>query len=1257
MLVDSPKPSTLHAAQSTRGMRPWLPFIYVLALASPASASEFTLRVEQVPADGILVRVSLEETCTSYECGRAALSSDLSPPAPAQSFGVVPGSLGVIRGKAAEDREDSWVVLEPSGYLPLALLWRSPTVDGHLPSVPLIDKAPCRVRVTDENGDAVPKAKVKAVVSEPPAALELPRGERPTVFSTWMPWLQPANTGGDGRATVFVPAEGEVAVHAAANGYVSGAAPCHRNGLTRIGLSRASTLPFRLHDENERPLPGALARDSLGMPVAISDAEGTIELDLPTVQAAVGSAGTIHLWFETVDGAVHELAGHRAASGAAILTAAPRYSLRTGVIRLKNEHGIPPPQAWLWREPNWPWPTVHPRAATPLVGIKEGAYAILVLPGERLWFVASGTAHTVCGAPSRSDRSDGDCPTLQAAPEIEGIVVDETGSPIPDAEIWINWHDRAAASITRANSRRRGSTLIRSDATGRFTGRHVPLDLRSFGGANHHSDRRVRVQRPPYLPIPDQRLERFAADDGGYRIALKRGARVLGRVVDESTSAPVHGAEVGLGRFTDHGRRSLVLGPLDVRGGHYGKKVRTTRTDRSGRFELTTWPGLQDLVVRAPGQAFFMRPSLLVPPVDHDLGDIRLGREFQIAGIVLDQDRTPVPNATVWAAGSSTARAQSRPGADAGPRSGIAARFDTDRHGFFLVPGLAQGALVDLQISAPGFGTERRFEVSPTESESIEVTLAPEAVVAGYVTLGGDGIETRVTAFDHNGHETSWPTNDDGRFRTTGLRQGQYNLVAYPPGAMALVQVDDSRTLARHDRFTVRSGGPGEEVRSSVEAISGETIEVELELAPGERRLSGRISERGVGLAGVAVRAEGRDSVLTDGHGNYSIEDLPSGLTWVTADRQDSGSGAGRDTLKQTVVIDSKSERLDFDFSLYDVSGRVSFEDGSAAGAIEVSFRQIAGPYYRRWTTTRSDGSFDLQLAPGEYEVSSEVVHSRGSGSRAHPRRLESRTTVQVTGSTSDVEVRFGQSLRINGTIYGLSERELRGLRVEAIGDDLTIRAAEPIPGYADQFLLSDLDPGPWTLVARVGNSRRRAEKRVTLEDWDLRVHLEFEALPILSGLVRLDGQPLPGAHVLLTHGQDRAGARRSWSRHDGSFHFPDLEHDSYELAVGSETRTVSVRSDAEVIVDLRSGRIEGTAFDPASGAPLAGSTLRLWPAWAEKQDAELLGIVRTGFVDRQGRFAFDRLPEGAWEIEVDGSGSAGTIHVGAGATIQVNVP
>ncbi len=1231
-------------------------------LAQAAAAAEFSVRLDDAPAGGIEVRVSLLATCTTHECGRDALSGE-PPSAAVPEFSVERylEGRGLVRGSTPVDRNTWWVVVEAGAALPLAMLWRPPAADGHLPPAPMVEKASCRITVLSEKGAVLSGAHAAPVIVELPPALRAARPQRPAVFPGWQPWLPPVRTDSSGRATLHVPDGGSAVVHVRANGYRSAVTPCRPNAATTVHLQSVSTGTRRLEDPQGRPLAAALARDRLGMPLAVSDAEGNIDIAIATVAestkgdqppAAADEVATRtnleRIWFETAGGAVYELV--QASSDR--LVAAELSHPRTGLIHLRNSPADEPPAmprtTWSWREPNLPWPAVDPRAATPLVRIDGDRYAMRALPGEHLWFVAEETAHTACAEPAPRtvldafEPFDRPCPALEAAPRIEGVVVDEAGAPVPDAEIHFDWLVRAGeATVVKAGPYYQGGALVRTDTTGRFTGRHVPFDLMSIVPRSSFSGRHIRVERSPFLPTGRKMLHLFEDPGDGYRITLLRGARISGRVVDALTAGPIDAAEVGLGRFSGGGARSLLLGPLEVTSGAFGQRVRTARTDPSGFFEMNAWPGRQELIVRAPGRASLIRRNLEVPPEGLDLGDIGLHAEFEIMGLVLSPVGAPVPKSTVRAAGSYTTGALDEPSTDA--RSDIAGRFETNEEGRFRIPGLNEGSLVDLVIAAPGFSTERRLEVPPTESAPIEVRLEPEAVIAGRVTFRGEGVRTWLDVLAEDGERTSVGTDEDGVFRTQGLAAGQYNVVARSPGPGYLT----IRTGPGAPSI-VRASRRGEDATVSVRVDAGKTAEVELELGLGERRLVGRVVEYGTGLAGVEISVSGR-TATTDGDGRYVVDGLSSGRAWVTADRGRSGSiDEEHDAQRKTVDIESKSARLDFDFSIYEVAGRATLGDGSPAGGVRLSLRRIDGVLaFGTRTTTNADGSFLARLPPGEYHA----------GALIDADWRVSRNGFRVRGHRSGVRVRFGHSLMISGSVHGLREGEAEKLLVEAVSESLDIRSARPPPGSPEEFSINGLEAGLWTVIARIGNSGRRAERKVRLADEDARIDLVFENLPALRGTVRLDGRPLQRTQVLLARGRDLAGARRFWTRHDGSFHFPDLEPGNYTLGVGAETRTVAIRAETDLTIELRSGRVEGVATDSRSGAPLAGAGVSVWPILARREHAEMLGIVRRTFIDTQGRFTFDRLPEGAWELAVDGIRGNRRIEVQANGIIRITVP
>jgi len=135
---------------------------------SAAFAAEFSVRLDDVPANGMVVRVRLVEACAPYDCGRDVLAGRASTPVSA-AFAVnatVEPGRDSIRGQVPAEPHTWWVVVHAPDRLPLAILWRPPVANGHLPPVPPIPRTSCGVAVTDADGNPVGGARVVPAVVE-----------------------------------------------------------------------------------------------------------------------------------------------------------------------------------------------------------------------------------------------------------------------------------------------------------------------------------------------------------------------------------------------------------------------------------------------------------------------------------------------------------------------------------------------------------------------------------------------------------------------------------------------------------------------------------------------------------------------------------------------------------------------------------------------------------------------------------------------------------------------------------------------------------------------------------------------------------------------------------------------------------------------------------------------------------------------------------------------------------------------------------
>ncbi len=1209
--------------------------LLALTLAtSAASAAPFTVRVDD-DADrfGEAVRIRLFEACSSYDCGLGWLAE--SPPAfrPPVVAGPADGT-GIIRGTVPEDGLAWWVVAEGGTRMPMALLWRPEAAPGDLPAPPAVEGSPCRIAASDSEGNPVAAALVAANAAEEEEEEEEDR-RRPSVFSTWRPWLPPGRTDERGIVSIVVPAGESVEVRVAAPGFRHETTTCLLGSVSTVRLDRASTTAAEVRDMAGQVLSGALVRNDAGVPLAVTDPAGRFELE-----AVLGSR---RLWFELPNGAVYTgSAGAMPPDARSRLVQASSYSeLRTGRIQLM-ERAQPRDAIYYWREARWPWRSTDARAAPLPMRADDLSYAIHMLPGEGLWFGGEGVGYAVCGfggALSASGsahvrlggRRPVTCPPpLRKARMVAGVVVDETGAPVADADVWLSWgfgHEPNEPTVLPARRLDPSARMLfRSDSQGRFGGGRFTRPTRStFGAATANPVRwlSVTAEHPAYLPLLRKPLRRFVSNHGEPVLVLRTGARVTGRVVDAATGEPVGAAEVALGRFGEAQGEVLLrpLSLLDPSNGQFGR-LRSGHADPSGYFELTVSPGSYDLAAQAPGKAFFVRRGIKVGPEGIDLGAVPLKFGRSILGEVLDQDLNPVPGARILAAGV--------PEADAGQRSTglhgwsrLAADLWSDALGQFRVDGLNDHSLIDLEVSASGLATKRFFAVGPTGPTPVQLMLPPEGVVQGRVTYAGEPAATWVrfekTRKTPSDRSIEAPTARNGIFRVAGLEAGQYDVVA-----------DGGREL--------------DDARTSLRVTAGETVEVALELGDAKGSVVGAVTANGGGLPGVTIRA-GKRQAVTDSAGRYRLDRLPRGHALVSATWPKADAEGLPLTIDESVDVGSTPPRLDFDFTAFEVRGRVVGAAGSPAPGLKLLFlRRGGGMPPLKEAVAGSDGSFHVELVAGAYDV---MAPGMQNGDVPEPLR--------VKGPRSDVEIRLPVNLRIEGVARGLSAEALESLEITARNDEMENHSG--IVDTEGRFTIDGLSSRSWLVVGRVVGAGRRAERRVRIEGAEAYVELEFVRLPVVRGTVRLDGAPVQGAPVFLLRGRELAGGRREWTRYDGSFRFVDLLPGEYTLGTGAEMRTLSVRDDEVISIDLASGRIEGTVEDPATSRPLAGSAVYVWPRAARRPEAEALGLTRRSFTDANGRFSFEQIPEGSWLLEVEGTRkSRTTVEVEPGSSSVLRV-
>lgn len=877
-----------------------------------------------------------------------------------------------------------------------------------------------------------------------------------------------------------------------------------------------------------------------------------------------------------------------------------------------------------WRESEPPWLSLHERAASPLKRAADQRYDEHLLSGDAIWFGAPGRGYVSCTASDLSSataketyRSDGTplCPTLAPARLIEGVVREESGKPVSDAEIVLTWRPTGNGLALLGNIVRstpaNSVTVLRSDAVGRFR-----IDRADVQAGNGPLDDfvGVLVKKEGFVPIAWRNLSHFSKNQGLYEMTLARGSSVTGQVLDAASGRPIGGAEVALGRFASLGY-ILALGPIDRDDGPYGSAIRFTRTKEDGSFELSASPGRWDLLVRADNRAPHQSRGLRLPPQGLDAGTIYVQPGFEIEILVRNPSGDPIPGAHVLAAGAKDEGILTEPWKrNLRHMFSDARQEEGDRSGRIRIGGLDADSAVNLYISAVGFAPEIVERHGPTDGPPLEITLQPEAVIAGRVTLGRRPVRASVSLIldQSTASKHVAATDENGSFRLGGLTSGRYSVKVNP------------------DR-------PGtDEWRTSVQGTAGEVVQLDVELDPGTKSLDGQVtSESGVGLGAVVIQAQGRRTV-TSSDGRYRLDGLGAEPITVTAGRE------GWRTLTRTVQIQGHSEIVNFEFVAHEVAGTAFWGSGSPVSGQELRFALPGSGGITARTAT--DGSFTARLEGGDHFVS--VLAADG---------VRKQTLLSIDGPTSDVRIRFSNRLRIEGSVHGLTASELARLSIVAINaDDLRRRSGSV--DASGRFFVDHVDTGVWRVVGSVGPSGRHTEAEVLVSDDGAELDLQFERRFQLAGVVRLEGKPMRSTRVLLISDPEPAGNRSVWTRYDGAFLFTDVEKGRYQLGVGASLRQLVVNGDEQLVIDVGSGRVDGFVADPEMSAPKPGAEVLLWPRLATQAEAEQLGVLRRTFANTMGEFTFDQVPEGAWVVDVPGVGVS-TVNVGAGSRTMLLIP
>src|SRR6185295_18496733 len=401
-------------------------------------------------------------------------------------------------------------------------------------------------------------------------------------------------------------------------------------------------------------------------------------------------------------------------------------------------------------------------------------------------------------------------------------------------------------------------------------------------------------------------------------------------------------------------------------------------------------------------------------------------------------------------------------------------------------------------------------------------------------------------------------TDADGRFRVAGLPAGSIDLEisaeGYETGRLEAFQIPEGKDLEGLE-ISLRRGAVLEVLVLDArgEPVPEITVTAEPEKPP--NLASFRFWTPSV----EQTDYRGRCRLNVKGHEAYR----------VTADR-----GPRSATVRLVPGPGSTSVELRLPAGV-EISGRVLGGDGEVDEAVSVHLQGAEGR--NAVVPALADGSFLFSDIPdGDYRLRAQSRLSRVSDS------LELRIAGQPV---LDMELRLdheGERATLSGRVLGLSPEELRRVSVTAFSSSEGQSYSARVDAEGE-YRLAGLDPGEWTVQARVTLSRlARGTVQIEPGARAATLDLEFQEGGLtLSGHVFVDGAPLVGAMV----GVEKQGGANMGSlgqtAWDGGFSLGGLEPGTATLFIFNmsgigASRTIQLTESKEIAVELASGRLRG---------------------------------------------------------------------------------
>lgn len=806
---------------------------------------------------------------------------------------------------------------------------------------------------------------------------------------------------------------------------------------------------------------------------------------------------------------------------------------------------------------------------------------------------------------------------------LRGRIVDEQGLPLAGAEIEARSSSSWGGRARRLSRDEPAGRVASSDLEGRFALQRLPT-----GSLD------IVITRAGYAREIVPGVEMLEGEDRDLgEVELEPGRSVFGRVTDD-VGAPLADASIYVLEGSARNLMRMNRPPWGVEP--------DAVSGADGSFIVADRRADETISLLAHRKGFTLSQRSGVEVANADAIVLELEPASRVSGVVLDEDESPVPGASVMLTKSTIG-----PGGRAF-FSGMGGSGETDSEGRFVIENvrpdtwtLGAGGRGFLSTTRPAVEVPRGEDV-----EDLELTLSRGARLAGLV-LEPDGSpagDASVSIADREeGGVGAWMsfggraarTDAEGRFVLEGLDMGDQSVRASHADYPSLTRDVEIGEGSNSITLTFDAGL----------SVSGRVVD-----RGGAPVAGANAYLRPAGSGWRAGRAE------TGPDGSFVIEGMKPGEYEASASA--SGYSSPEETQRVTLVEGQAPAPLELVLSESAViRGRVIGLESRDYADVRVSAASSEG----RWGSSSGvdfEGAFLLEgVGPGTWTVQGRM--SEGG------RVANAEVTLSEGALEASVDLDFGAGLTLKGRILRAGA-PVDGARVFASREGAP-EGASAMTNSEGRYALSGLSPGEYLVTAMEGFGEAAVERTIVLEG-DGSLDLEFPSARIAGRVVRAaDRKPLVGAVVSVEHLDAEpdgwAGTGGAASDPEGRFAVEGLAAGAWRVkaslpgyAVGEEKVSITEgesRDDLTLALDPTEGlllRVLDFMGRPVRGARVAvldPAGLTLTSAYVEASE--------------NGTLFLESVPAGTWEVLVQSSGSAlgvgNASAPGAATTLQLERP